>query len=105
MASPGSRMLCNPTHFTTNEKSIAMSVEVGSVAPDFTLPDSNRTPVALSDFRGDRALPLRLGRAAGFLPGRLLRRLHGRVVRGARRPEFVPERASVGAGLSDRSAS
>ena len=31
-------------------------VEVGSVAPDFTLPDSNRTPVTLSDFRGKKAV-------------------------------------------------
>jgi len=33
-----------------------MSVDVGSVAPDFTLPDSNRTPVTLSDFRGHKAV-------------------------------------------------
>jgi peroxiredoxin len=33
-----------------------MSVEVGTLAPDFTLPDSDRTPVTLSDFRGDRAV-------------------------------------------------
>ncbi len=35
-----------------------MSVEVGSVAPDFTLPDSNRSPVSLSDFRGEKAVLL-----------------------------------------------
>lgn len=33
-----------------------MSVQVGSVAPDFTLPDSNRSPVTLSDFRGKKAV-------------------------------------------------
>ena len=33
-----------------------MSVEVGSIAPDFTLPDSNRSPVALSSFRGQKAV-------------------------------------------------
>ncbi len=33
-----------------------MSVEVGSIAPDFTLPDSNRTPVRLADFRGEKAV-------------------------------------------------
>ncbi len=33
-----------------------MSVELGSIAPDFTLPDSNRTPVKLSGFRGKKAV-------------------------------------------------
>ncbi len=33
-----------------------MSVEVGTLAPDFTLPDSDRAPMTLSDFRGDRAV-------------------------------------------------
>ena len=40
----------------TNSESGALSVDVGSVAPDFTLPDSNRTPVRLSDFRGEEAV-------------------------------------------------
>jgi len=35
-----------------------MTVQVGSLAPDFTLPDSNRTPVTLSDFRGEKAVLL-----------------------------------------------
>jgi peroxiredoxin (alkyl hydroperoxide reductase subunit C) len=33
-----------------------MTVQVGSEAPDFTLRDSNGTPVTLSDFRGDKAV-------------------------------------------------
>ncbi|MET3803404.1 peroxiredoxin (alkyl hydroperoxide reductase subunit C) [Nakamurella sp. UYEF19] len=33
-----------------------MSVEIGSVAPDFTLPDANRAPVSLSSFRGKKAV-------------------------------------------------
>ena len=33
-----------------------MPVEVGSIAPDFTLPDSNRTPVSLSSFHGHKAV-------------------------------------------------
>ena len=33
-----------------------MSVEVGSVAPDFTLPDSDRAPFTLSEFRGRKAV-------------------------------------------------
>jgi len=33
-----------------------MSVQLGSMAPDFTLPDANRTPVTLSDFRGQKAV-------------------------------------------------
>jgi mycoredoxin-dependent peroxiredoxin len=33
-----------------------MAVQVGSTAPDFTLPDSNRELVSLSDFRGRRAV-------------------------------------------------
>ncbi len=32
-----------------------MPIETGSEAPDFTLPDSNRSPVTLSDFRGKQA--------------------------------------------------
>jgi peroxiredoxin len=35
-----------------------MPVEVGSLAPDFTLPDSNKAPVTLSDFRGQKAVLL-----------------------------------------------
>ncbi len=35
-----------------------MSVSLGSIAPDFTLPDANRTPVTLSDFRGQKAVLL-----------------------------------------------
>jgi mycoredoxin-dependent peroxiredoxin len=31
-----------------------MAVEVGSPAPDFTLADANKQPVALSAFRGDK---------------------------------------------------
>jgi mycoredoxin-dependent peroxiredoxin len=31
-----------------------MAVEVGSVAPDFTLNDYNKQPVTLSSFRGDK---------------------------------------------------
>jgi len=33
-----------------------MTVQVGSEAPDFTLRDSDGTPVTLSDFRGDKAV-------------------------------------------------
>ena len=33
-------------------------VQVGEVAPDFTLSDSQRNPVTLSSFRGDRAVLL-----------------------------------------------
>ncbi|MQA59912.1 MAG: redoxin domain-containing protein [Actinophytocola sp.] len=35
-----------------------MAVEVGSQAPDFTLNDYNKQPVALSDFRGDKPVLL-----------------------------------------------
>ena len=35
-----------------------MSIEIGDTAPDFTLNDSNRTPVTLSSFRGDKAVLL-----------------------------------------------
>ena len=35
-----------------------MSVEVGSTAPDFTLPDANRAPVSLLEFRGKKAVLL-----------------------------------------------
>ena len=30
------------------------NLKVGEVAPDFTLPDQNRKPVKLSDFRGKK---------------------------------------------------
>ncbi len=30
------------------------NLKVGDVAPDFTLPDQNRKPVKLSDFRGKK---------------------------------------------------
>ena len=33
-----------------------MAVEVGSIAPEFTLPDSDRAPVSLSEFRGKKAV-------------------------------------------------
>ena len=33
-----------------------MPVEVGSMAPEFTLPDSNRAPVSLLEFRGKKAV-------------------------------------------------
>jgi peroxiredoxin len=33
-----------------------MSVEVGSIAPDFTLPDSNRAPFSLASYRGEKAV-------------------------------------------------
>lgn len=33
-----------------------MTIDVGSIAPDFTLPDANRSPVTLSDFRGRKAV-------------------------------------------------
>ncbi|QNK80177.1 peroxiredoxin [Nakamurella sp. PAMC28650] len=33
-----------------------MSVEVGSLAPDFTLPDSDRAPFKLSEHRGRKAV-------------------------------------------------
>jgi peroxiredoxin len=33
-----------------------MSVEVGSTAPDFTLPDSGRAPFTLSSYRGQKAV-------------------------------------------------
>ena len=32
-----------------------MLVDVGTSAPDFSLPDANRTPVTLSEFRGSKA--------------------------------------------------
>ena len=35
-----------------------MSVEVGSLAPEFTLPDADRAPVSLLDFRGKKAVLL-----------------------------------------------
>lgn len=35
-----------------------MSVEVGSPAPDFTLPDADRAPVSLLEFRGKKAVLL-----------------------------------------------
>ncbi len=33
-------------------------LKVGDVAPDFTLPDQNRKPVKLSDFRGKKNVVL-----------------------------------------------
>ena len=33
-------------------------LKVGDVAPDFTLPDPNRKPVKLSDFRGKKNVVL-----------------------------------------------
>ena len=33
-------------------------LRVGDVAPDFTLPDQNRKPVKLSDFRGKKSVIL-----------------------------------------------
>ncbi len=33
-------------------------LKVGDVAPDFTLPDQNRNPVKLSDFRGKKNVVL-----------------------------------------------
>jgi peroxiredoxin (alkyl hydroperoxide reductase subunit C) len=35
-----------------------MSVQVGSTAPEFTLPDANRAPVSLLEFRGKKAVLL-----------------------------------------------
>lgn len=35
-----------------------MSVEVGSLAPEFTLPDADRAPVSLLEFRGKKAVLL-----------------------------------------------
>jgi mycoredoxin-dependent peroxiredoxin len=35
-----------------------MALPVGTDAPDFTLPDANKTPVTLSEFRGDRPVLL-----------------------------------------------
>ena len=35
-----------------------MTVEIGQVAPDFTLPDQNKQPVTLSDFRGRKNVVL-----------------------------------------------
>ena len=34
------------------------NLKVGDVAPDFTLPDQNRKPVNLSDFRGKKEVIL-----------------------------------------------
>lgn len=34
------------------------TLKVGDVAPDFTLPDSSRKPVKLSDFRGKKVVIL-----------------------------------------------
>ena len=34
------------------------SLKVGDVAPDFTLPDQNRKPVKLSEFRGKKTVIL-----------------------------------------------
>ncbi|MEP6560510.1 MAG: peroxiredoxin [Nakamurella sp.] len=35
-----------------------MALPVGTTAPDFTLPDANRTPVSLSSYRGKQAVLL-----------------------------------------------
>ena len=35
-----------------------MALPVGTTAPDFTLPDANKTPVTLSSFRGEQAVLL-----------------------------------------------
>ena len=35
-----------------------MALPAGAIAPDFTLPDANKTPVSLSSFRGKRAVLL-----------------------------------------------
>ena len=35
-----------------------MMLEIGSQAPEFTLPDHNGEPVSLSDFRGQTVAPL-----------------------------------------------
>ena len=35
-----------------------MALSIGSQAPDFTLPDANKTPVSLSSFRGKQAVLL-----------------------------------------------
>ena len=35
-----------------------MSVQVGSIAPEFTLPDADRAPVSLVEFRGKKAVLL-----------------------------------------------
>ncbi len=35
-----------------------MALAVGTTAPDFTLPDANKTPVTLSSFRGKQAVLL-----------------------------------------------
>ena len=43
----------------------------GDPAPDFTLPDADGTPVALSDLRGRKVVAVRL-------PGRRHARLHRR---------------------------
>ncbi len=35
-----------------------MALQVGTIAPDFTLPDANKSPVSLSSFRGQQAVLL-----------------------------------------------
>ncbi len=35
-----------------------MALPVGTVAPDFTLPDANKTPVSLSSYRGNQSVLL-----------------------------------------------
>ena len=35
-----------------------MALPVGTTAPDFTLPDANKTPISLSSFRGKQAVLL-----------------------------------------------
>ena len=48
-------MLTTNTNHHHHESS-DMTIEIGSTAPDFTLPDANRTPVTLSDFRGKKSV-------------------------------------------------
>ena len=33
-----------------------MALQIGDIAPDFTLPDQNGTPVSLSGFKGGRVV-------------------------------------------------
>src|SRR6195952_4777250 len=43
---------------TSTKAGTPVSVEVGSLAPDFTLPDADRAPVSLLEFRGKKAVLL-----------------------------------------------
>ena len=51
LAVPASAQQAQPTVAKTHLK-------VGDLAPDFTLPDQNRKPVKLSDFRGKKNVVL-----------------------------------------------